>query len=83
MDRKLSTGPGQSAGHPASDERAFISRIDVAEMFGVSVSTVTRWAMKGLLPAIRTPGGHYRFPADAIHETVTLSLHSSKKEAGK
>ncbi len=40
----------------------FLSRRDVARLFGVSVSTVTRWAHRGLLRTVRTPGGHYRFP---------------------
>lgn len=44
-------------------ERGFLSRREVALLFGVSVSTVTRWARLGLLKAVRTPGGHYRFPA--------------------
>jgi excisionase family DNA binding protein len=48
----------------ASDEPGFLSRGQVARLFGVSVSTVTRWARVGLLPAVRTPGGHYRFPAE-------------------
>ncbi len=42
----------------------FLSRGQVAQLFGVSLSTVTRWARLGLLPAVRTPGGHYRYPAD-------------------
>jgi excisionase family DNA binding protein len=41
----------------------FLSRREVAQLFGVSVSTVTRWARQGLLKTVRTPGGHYRFPA--------------------
>ncbi|HEY6928239.1 MAG TPA: helix-turn-helix domain-containing protein [Thermoanaerobaculia bacterium] len=41
----------------------FWSRREVARLFGVSVSTVTRWARLGLLKTVRTPGGHYRFPA--------------------
>jgi excisionase family DNA binding protein len=43
---------------------AFLSRREVADLFGVSVSTVTRWARQGLLKTLRTPGGHYRFPAE-------------------
>ena len=40
----------------------FLSRAQVSRLFGVSPSTVTRWARMGLLRAVRTPGGHYRFP---------------------
>lgn len=47
----------------AAEEPAFLSRRDVARLFGVSTSTVTRWAQKRLLRTVRTPGGHYRFPA--------------------
>lgn len=48
----------------------FLSRGEVAALFGVSLSTVTRWARKGLLKAIRTPGGHYRFPADETRQAA-------------
>lgn len=47
----------------AAAEDGFLSRRDVARLFGVSTSTVTRWAQRGLLRTVRTPGGHYRFPA--------------------
>ena len=46
------------------------SRGEVARLFGVSVSTVTRWARTGLLPAVRTPGGHYRFRADDMRRAA-------------
>ena len=49
------------AAHREKEE--FLTRREVSALFGVSVSTVTRWARLGLLRAIRTPGGHYRFPA--------------------
>jgi excisionase family DNA binding protein len=48
----------------APDGGAFLSRGEVARLYGVSVSTVTRWARTGLVPTLRTPGGHYRFRAD-------------------
>ena len=51
-------------------DRAFLSRGEVAKLFGVSVSTVTRWARTGLLKAVRTPGGHYRFRADEMRRAA-------------
>jgi excisionase family DNA binding protein len=45
-------------------ETVFLSRGEVSRLFGVSPSTVTRWARLGLLKAARTRGGHYRFPAE-------------------
>jgi len=44
----------------------FLSSGEVAKLFGVSVSTVTRWARIGLIKTVRTPGGHYRFRAGEI-----------------
>ncbi|HUI48351.1 MAG TPA: BldC family transcriptional regulator [Acidimicrobiia bacterium] len=34
---------------------------EVARIFRVSPKTVTRWAVSGKIPAIRTLGGHRRF----------------------
>ncbi len=42
-------------------EERFVRRIDAARMLGVSASTLTRWAKKGLVPAITTIGGHHRY----------------------
>ena len=53
---------------PAAPE--LLSRAEVARLFGVSVSTVSRWARQGLLKAVRTPGGHYRFRADEMRRAV-------------
>jgi excisionase family DNA binding protein len=49
---------------------AFLSRREVSSLFGVSVSTVTRWARQGLLKTVRTPGGHYRFPAEETRQAA-------------
>jgi len=62
--------------HPMPDS-PFLSRGDVARLFGVSLSTVTRWARTGLLPAVRTPGGHYRYRADELRRAVASGLLGS------
>jgi excisionase family DNA binding protein len=43
-----------------------LTRSEVAELFQVSPSTVTRWAEAGLLPTIKTLGGHRRYEAKAV-----------------
>jgi excisionase family DNA binding protein len=61
----IQTGEENPMAPPApAGKAAFLSRGDVSRLFGVSVSTVTRWARQGLLKTLRTPGGHYRFPAE-------------------
>lgn len=43
---------------------------EVALLFEVSERAVTDWATKGRIPSIRTPGGHRRYPADAVAELL-------------
>ena len=38
----------------------------VAATFGVTLTTVKRWAESGYLPSFRTPGGHYRFRPEDV-----------------
>ena len=61
-------------GSTSQGESVFLSRAEVARLYGVSGSTVTRWARLGLIPAIRTPGGHYRFPADETRRAARRSV---------
>jgi excisionase family DNA binding protein len=49
-----------------SRDDELLTSSQVARLFGVSPSTVNRWARNGLIRCIRTPGGHYRFPAREI-----------------
>ena len=48
----------------------YFSTGEVARLFGVSPSTVTRWARTGAIPTIRTPGGHYRFRARDVRRAA-------------
>lgn len=40
---------------------------EVAALFGVSAKTVWLWGSRGRLPFIQTPGGHKRYPAEAVY----------------
>ncbi len=42
----------------------------IAEMFGVDVTTVLRWADDGKLPYFRTPGGHHRYFPEDIRKLI-------------
>jgi excisionase family DNA binding protein len=52
-----------------SDKR-LLTRADVAEIFQVSPSTITRWADRGILPAVKTLGGHRRYEATVVQELI-------------
>jgi excisionase family DNA binding protein len=70
----MSTLPQLPSVLPPSFVTEYLSRGDVARLFGVSLSTVTRWARTGLVPTVRTPGGHYRYPADAVRRVAALEF---------
>lgn len=59
-----------------------LGRAEVAEIFGVSPSTVTRWAEAGLIPSVKTLGGHRRYDADVIMELAQqLGKKATAEEA--
>ncbi len=49
------------------DDR-LLTRTEVADIFRVSPSTITRWAEAGKLPSVKTLGGHHRYEAKAVME---------------
>ena len=60
------------------ESTTYLSRADVAHMFNVSPSTVTRWADEGKLVCIKTLGGHRRYQKESI---VRLVQHLQQEEA--
>lgn len=54
-------GPGQ-----VQDKRKFYTTGEVAELFGVTRRTVTKWCEQGRIQSIVTPGGQRRIPASAL-----------------
>ena len=64
---------------PDGPDRApdLLRTVDVARMFQVSTRTVSEWARRGRVPCMRTPGGQWRYPADAIQRLVQSSERPS------
>ena len=51
-----------------ADADALLTPGQVADLFHVTPKTVSRWHRAGILPALRTIGGHRRFPAGPVYE---------------
>ena len=65
--------PDEGDGGPEVGTPELLTRRQVAALFAVSASTVTRWANKGILKTRRTPGGHYRFPTAEIRKIASAA----------
>jgi len=50
--------------------RTFLSRKEVAQLFQVCPSTVTRWAKLGKLPSVSTLGGQRRYPREEVERLL-------------
>jgi excisionase family DNA binding protein len=57
----------------------YLSRAEVAAIFCVAPSTVTRWADEGRLVCVRTLGGHRRYDRESVNELVRML---TKEEMG-
>ncbi len=60
-------------------EDRLLTRSEVAEIFQVSPSTITRWAETNKLPSIKTLGGHHRYEAKVV---MQLAQHLIQEEIG-
>ncbi len=43
---------------------------EVAELFRVDTKTTSRWAAKGKIKSIRTPGGHHRYRESEVRRLL-------------
>lgn len=68
--------PGQG-GPQSSDGDRLLTPGEVAAMFRVNPKTVTRWARSGKLHAIKTLGGHRRFLASEVRESLQRMAEAS------
>jgi excisionase family DNA binding protein len=49
-----------------SQQLRFVSSRVACEVLGVTSQTLRRWAKTGRLPAIKTPGGHFRYDLSGL-----------------
>lgn len=62
------------------DAPELLTPAEVGALFRVSPKTVSRWAMSGRLPAIRTLGGHRRFRREDV--AAALGVVETDPEEG-
>lgn len=57
----------------------------VAEILGVDTKTVGRWASRGLLSHVRTPGGHRRYKRKDVealmHDASDIKAYPTDEES--
>lgn len=58
------------AARDTTAKEEYLSRAEVAELFDVAPSTVTRWADVGKLVCVRTLGGHRRYQKASVVKLV-------------
>jgi excisionase family DNA binding protein len=51
---------------------------EVVDIFGVRPSTVAQWAREGRLTALRTPGGHRRYPRSGVENALAAHVTPEK-----
>lgn len=62
-------------------EGSFLTTRAAAELLGVGTTSVKRWADSGLLPCVRTPGGHRRFSREAVESLLYPALPRNDDES--
>lgn len=51
-------------------ETTLLTTGEVAKMIRVDRATVTRWCVTGMMPSIRTPGGHRRIALSEVNKML-------------
>ena len=56
-------------------EQDLLTTREVARLLGVGTTSIKRWADSEILRCVKTPGGHRRFPRDAVEEFLARNRH--------
>lgn len=63
-------------------EKNWVTSGEVARALNMTDAAIRRWAREGLVEAIKTPGGQYRFRREAVSNLMN-SRHVPKRPHGK
>jgi excisionase family DNA binding protein len=66
-----------------SQQLRFVSSRVACEVLGVTSQTLRRWAKTGRIPAIKTPGGHYRYDLSGLIVAPTPAAPQPKPKKAK
>jgi len=63
-------------------EKDWVTSGEVARALDMTDAAIRRWAREGLVEAIKTPGGQYRFRREAV-SNLMKSRNMPKRQPGK
>lgn len=66
---------------PGGEEQKYLSRGEAARRLGVPPRTIQHWAREGLIPCIRTFGGHRRFAVKDLDAAADLAKNRRRRRA--
>lgn len=75
-------------GHRKTDRRKdrssdWMTSGEVAREFNMTDAAIRRWAREGLVDAVKTPGGQYRFRREALHKMLESTRTNGVPTAGR
>lgn len=71
----------KSPATPATEEDKLLKPSEVGKLFRVNPKTVGRWALRGRIGSLKTPGGHRRFHADEVEALLKASFTAARATA--
>jgi excisionase family DNA binding protein len=76
--------PSEKRGRPAAGKKPkdWMTSGEVARALNMTDAAIRRWAREGLVEAMKTPGGQYRFRREALARLLQVT-HPNGSQPGK